>query len=467
MNGQSGWLKSVWTVAVVLLALLAGSEARASAKQWTNGSGDNTWTNANNWTPSGVPTTSDDVFFDDTSPAGSTQAVLTANASVKTLTFDKATNFNACSATWPARGSYAFTFAGQPIVTTKQARVYRVAELGAASTGTQPTFDLAEGSRLEIAETDKLNGGTVTHRGRGTVWFRCHYNNSVTWNFGAGAQGGGKVECDQYLGGNYTMSFILGGNGDLRYPATGLSSAGYPGVAAQDGYTGRVSVAAPSGNNQGIGFLAPLNRDNTKLDVTLEDNGNAGAWKCGDVLQNVGASGSWAFTNMVISGAGRVVVASQASYWWGLASKRPATFTGCTIAPGGAGLLRIDLVADVEFQKNGSQLTTLAIDITNNVCDLVRVVSLPLSTGLLGPITNSASANRLENVALDLVVAPGDYTGMTFTNLLTSSDLSGGAHFFGSVELHRARATINYLNGKVTLTEVKAPSPAGLVLIVK
>ena len=56
---------------------------------------------------------------------------------------------------------------------------------------------------------------------------------------------------------------------------------------------------------------------------------------------------------------------------------------------------------------------------------------------------------------------------MTFTNLTTSSDLSGGTHFFGSVNLHRAKATINYMNGKVTLTAVEAPKPTGAEVMIR
>lgn len=55
-----------------------------ATKTWTNAAGDNLWTTAGNWSPSGVPGATDDVVFNETSSANvAAGAGLTAPASIK------------------------------------------------------------------------------------------------------------------------------------------------------------------------------------------------------------------------------------------------------------------------------------------------------------------------------------------------------------------------------------------------
>ena len=438
------------------LALLS-VQAFAGTKTWSNGNGDGQWDTGGNWVPAGAPGYySDDVVFDDTAPGASLSAALATEAHVVTLTFDKSTDFTLNGGGEGGRGIY---FVGtQPIVTVKKPHTYTVDSLG----GNGAQFDVADGGKLVLTKaytTDYMLAGGVVQKGRGSVWYSNHYGISTTWTFGTGAQGGGMLE---WLP-NYGVTFSFGGYGNFKPHERAGND--YMAPTALNGYTGTwIAVSPPSGAMQGFTFTKPMNDANAHVDVALEDNGDPASWKCGGVSQGVGA-GEWAFTNMTFSGAGRVIIHSAVGpgYWW-YADNRKCTLAGCTVAPGGAGLRKIDLIANVDFQKYGAAPTKLAIDISNNVCDVVEVINRP---GGFAPVSSGASPNRLENCALDLTVAKGDYTGMTFTNLLTSSDLSGGAHFFGDVNLHGAKATINYLNGKVTLTGVESPKPKGSVVITR
>ncbi|MGB0863682.1 MAG: hypothetical protein ACPG19_10730, partial [Saprospiraceae bacterium] len=54
---------------------------------WTNGGGDNLWSNTANWSSAALPTTSDDVVFDGTSVDNTTLDIATA---IKSLTIDAA-----------------------------------------------------------------------------------------------------------------------------------------------------------------------------------------------------------------------------------------------------------------------------------------------------------------------------------------------------------------------------------------
>jgi hypothetical protein len=66
---------------------------RTPVKYW-NGSVSNSWTVANNWTPSGVPTSSDNIDFNGNAD---NPCVLSSNATVNHLTFSDGGNFTAAS----------------------------------------------------------------------------------------------------------------------------------------------------------------------------------------------------------------------------------------------------------------------------------------------------------------------------------------------------------------------------------
>ena len=449
------------SLALVLGLVLLSVQAFAGTKTWTDGTSDHQWQTGGNWSPAGIPgASSNDVYITDAAPANSTQAVLAASISLNTLTFDKSTDF-----TLAGGGEGGYRIVGSCIVTAKQAQVYVLPELNFISS--DKIFDVAGGGKVVMtpgwATDSSLGQGTVLQKGRGTVWVRNHYGTAIHWKFGTGADGGGTlaytmahaptVAMEGY--GNVSVWGYSPGNGERLY------------LWPLSGYTGVVTTIGADNGMAGILFT---NDSNVLKDFNITLDDTAGAANPPSIIEAIryGNSRDWAWTNVTLSGAGRVIISDTAGgeYWWRSTNKK-LTLSGCKVAPGGVGRV-MNLYADVDFQANGTTPTTLSIAISNNVCDKVAVLMCHTDASVTpGPVSSGISPNRLANCALDLTVTKGDYTGRTFTNLTTSSDLSGGAHFFGSVSLHGAKATINYLNGKVTLTGVEAPKPAGTVVLLR
>ena len=448
------------------LALLV-PQTFAATKTW-NGSADDQWQTGGNWTPSGVPAAGDNVIIDNTAPgtgSSSTQAVLAASINVNTLTFDKSTDF-----ALNGGGENGRRMGGSCIVTAKQARVYWLPQFN--SIASDKIFDVVAGGVVRTTPGDSSDYGTlgvgqVIQKGRGTVWVQNHYGYTANWKFGAGAGDGGGT-LDYTI--NNSVTVKVQGQGDVRAVGFGAGEAARLQLWPLSGYTGTVtafgSTQPAQGGKNGILFT----NDNNVLqnfNIKLDDSVGTSPPSIIECIRYA-VSTNWAWTNMTLSGAGRVIVSSAdgGEYWWRSNNKK-LTLSGCTVAPRGTGRT-IQLYTDVDFQKNGTTPTTLSITLSNSACDKVTVLTChPDASVTPGPVSSGADPNRLANCALDLTVAPGIYTGMTFTNLTTSSDLSGGTHFFGSVNLHRAKATINYMNGKVTLTAVEAPKPTGAEVMIR
>lgn len=67
----------------VLLTVFPTSLTYAVTKTWTNGGGDNLWSNSANWSPAGVPGALDLVVFDGTSSAN---CIMDVSPAIKSLT---------------------------------------------------------------------------------------------------------------------------------------------------------------------------------------------------------------------------------------------------------------------------------------------------------------------------------------------------------------------------------------------
>ncbi|HEY5611845.1 MAG TPA: hypothetical protein VIL97_11615, partial [Thermoanaerobaculia bacterium] len=69
---------------MLLLAVTGALPSFAATKQWVNFGGDGLWTNANNWSPNGVPSAVDTVEIGTDQTAGN--VTLTTNATIAGLT---------------------------------------------------------------------------------------------------------------------------------------------------------------------------------------------------------------------------------------------------------------------------------------------------------------------------------------------------------------------------------------------
>lgn len=88
MNEQ---MKSIG-ILVVVGAILYGGVAQAATNRWTNGGGDNVWTNAANWS-AGIPTSSSDVLIDPSSGSSPILTVGGGSLSCATITITKPGGF--------------------------------------------------------------------------------------------------------------------------------------------------------------------------------------------------------------------------------------------------------------------------------------------------------------------------------------------------------------------------------------
>jgi hypothetical protein len=72
-NDNNRYKNKMWSIVLVAFLLLFGSTiAQAIPRTWTNAGGNNLWNNSANWSPAGVPTSSDTVKFSSASNANCT-----------------------------------------------------------------------------------------------------------------------------------------------------------------------------------------------------------------------------------------------------------------------------------------------------------------------------------------------------------------------------------------------------------
>lgn len=95
-----------------LLLFLTACLACAETKSWDKGAGTNSWSDAANWEPDGVPTSADDVRFDNSRLTGEYRVEIQSPASCRTLTLGDPTSASTITLELTSAASAALEIAG-------------------------------------------------------------------------------------------------------------------------------------------------------------------------------------------------------------------------------------------------------------------------------------------------------------------------------------------------------------------
>ena len=161
------------------------------------------------------------------------------------------------------------------------------------------------------------------------------------------------------------------------------------------------------------------------------------------------------FTGIALGGSGTIMANAALD---GSGASNAFTLAGCAVRPGGdnaVGQLSVN-TSTLTFSKNGTNFCTLAIDVTGSGCDQLYVTGPTVGAGKVAGI-EAAAANR--TVDLVVRVRPGVNTAGPLT-ILSAPNANFTGKAFNSVtwELQGSSGIVNYLNGSITLTNVKSPS---------
>lgn len=429
-------MKSVLMMAAgVTLTLGVMSEAWGVTNRWTNGAGDFLWTNSANWSPAGPPATTADVLIDEASPAGTillTGAV--GGTAVKSITFAKAGGFAIEQKNMNMQASAI------SVLVSNQTALYScfVPYVKAC------TITVAGGSTLHTALYGYIAGARITVQGGGSYWhadknsltLACLIKDNSTVDF----QGYTTVTNLQGLG---TIG-MQRTNSDLVFASAALNF---------NSFTGLVLVGNAAGSSTAAAAFNATNGPVSGLDCLVFTNAML-SQKGGEKIQVL-------FSNCTFRGNGRIISTyngkeDSANVWTN-------SYAGCTFRPGtnAASAGAFVFSGNAMFAKAGSSNSVFHIKFTgtNGVAGVDHDNLTARSILNAGGTVNSVSGggNRLADCALvvDLSGLPPAtaLAGRTNVVLTTTSDLSSGCSF-ASVQWIAGTGTVNYLDKKVTLTDV-------------
>ena len=172
------------------------------------------------------------------------------------------------------------------------------------------------------------------------------------------------------------------------------------------------------------------------------------------------------FTGITVGGSGTVMANGALD---GSGTANMFTLAGCTVRPGGENAAgRLTVNGNLTFAKNGTNFCTLAIDVRGSGgvagvdYDQLYVTAASLPTGAVWGV-EAAVANRTVDLAVS--VRPGMNVAGPLSIVVANTNFTGKA--FNSVrwEPEGSSGTVNYLNGSITLTNVRSPS--GSVFLVR
>ncbi|MGC4017335.1 MAG: hypothetical protein QM755_22895 [Luteolibacter sp.] len=179
-----------------VLFLQLSSTCLAATKTW-NGSSNNSWGIAANWTASGIPATTDDSVFTGTSTNGFNLHLGTANRSIASVTFDATattpyTLYLGDGVSMPFTNSRTLTVGTGGITVNAGSHVIQ----GTGTTNAElslgnSTFNIATGTTLAFNARlgAASSSNNYTKSGGGTLVINAGNGNSGGWNFSSGSTG--------------------------------------------------------------------------------------------------------------------------------------------------------------------------------------------------------------------------------------------------------------------------------------
>ena len=311
--------------------------------------------------------------------------------------------------------------------------------LRAASGNTTGTLYIAAHKDLAIASNVTIAAGAISKNGAGKLTLYAAPAGVLYWNEGS-----------------------LDYENDADVTMTGRNYYG-PGVLTKGG-TGTMTIRYGGGYLQHTGGIIVNNGALTCQPggggVAAADIGNGGPI-------TVNSPGKlWCqfaktFTGIALGGTGTIMANAALD---GSGASNAFALAGCAVRPGGdnaVGQLSVN-TSTLTFSKNGTNFCTLAIDVAGSGCDQLFVTGPTAGAGKVAGI-EAVAANR--TIDLLVRVRPGVNTAGPLT-IVNAANMNFTGKAFNSVtwELQGSSGIVNYLNGSITLTNVKSPSGSIFVL---
>ena len=441
---------------VGVLATVAAS--LAATYTWTDATGDHDLSNTNNWNP--IPPTANGQFYnswviDDSAPGASTQGVWGAGSPtyphVNTITFNKTGMFD-----MSGRG----TWLDQNAITVSKPGSTGVVDYLATS---NPTMDVTTNSLLFVHDWPGWPG-TWLKTGAGVVQMENHLrHDGVGWNVQNGI-----LEARVAPGGYRVRLESLAGSGEFRVFG---GQAAYVAVRTNGfTFTGQITVRTPAA---GLSSWLDLETDATtpwsNVRICVETGAVlfAGSFAAG-AGDDEPTKTNITFQASDISGQGEIRVYKD--YWFG--PVHTVTLQGSQLRPGPvAG--RFTVTGNLRFAKDGSSNAVFKVDVASKGSTPGSNYDQLLVTGVPGGGGNVSSLSDANNpladcdLVVDLSALPlSTSLGTNVLTILTSANNFAGSSF-GKVTWVKGSGTVNYLNQKVTLTDVTGMYPEGTAVLVR